>query len=654
MSKAKAIREFKTGGNKAMAAGSFLKAARQYTKALELDPGSAILYSNRSAAHFNLRQYPESLEDAESAILCDSMWWKAYKRKGLSLIHMQRYEEAIDALEEGLKIVKVNAEMQKNLEFARACQEQAQNLYILPDPQKMKRLESVPIFIVTDEVGQPFFITYDDDQQVCTFYFDKADAVSTLEWIKEENADMGDTARVIHITLNQAFNLAQETQKQYYEDATRAAVEEDKRNAAALKDVTLDVDEDQMQQTSEAEVSSVKEKEVRGSTVSDAGANDDGAKTTADGDTEKQDAADTGNPGGESDDLDENAPLSFQFRPALSQVQIAVEMLNRQPEPKIKPILREVPSVKKAKDLAAAEAAENGTEESKPSETEESDKPAAGEGEKNLGGGCCDAKEGCTGQKNKDDEADLEDVELTVDNFNGIPVFQAKGLTLLQNNEQLLPLFFSKNDLDAAWTQLVQSQAVGVPSKCDVEVGTLEDVLRRISESKTKEFDNIVFVPAREAMDAIGAKFPLDEITVPKSMEKPVAKKASFSKAKQVAARGGTKEEVREAIREDLELAAERQRMAEIIAQIEIARRQRNGPAFVEPERRTGRVDRTLRRNAQRLERKLAARNASRQLLAMRGPGEAADGGAAALAGRPATASGADAAPVDASVVNAN
>lgn len=193
-----------------MQSGSFQKAIRLYSKALELDPGNAILYSNRSAAHFNIRQFSESLEDAESSILCDSTWWKAYKRKGLALIHMQRYEEAIEALEAGLKIVGKNAEMEKNLEFARACQEQAQNLYILPEPHMMQRLESVPVFIVTDEVGQPFFVTYDDGQQVCTFYFDQEDAKATLDWIKNENPDLGDTARVIHITLYQAFNLAQE------------------------------------------------------------------------------------------------------------------------------------------------------------------------------------------------------------------------------------------------------------------------------------------------------------------------------------------------------------------------------------------------------------------------------------------------------------
>ncbi len=373
-SKAKAIREFKSSGNKAMASGAFQKAARQYTKALELDPGNAILYSNRSAAHFNLRQFAESLEDAESAILCDSMWWKAYKRKGLSLIHMQRYEEAIVALEEGLKIVKQNAEMEKNLEFARACQEQAQNLYILPEPHMMRRLESVPVFIVTDDVGQPFFVTYEDGQQVCTFYFDKTDANSTLDWIKSENPDLGDTARVIHITLNQAFNLAQETQKQYYDETTRAAVEEDKRAAAALKEAQKDTvaevqdvdgsDEDEdkdavkveevaAEAATPAEAMSVNE----GSTVPTSSAGDSGAKASAasatddgeegatTGDAEKKEGATGDN---FDDAIDEDAPLSFQFRPELRQVQIAVELLNKHPDPPVKPILRDTPSVKKS------------------------------------------------------------------------------------------------------------------------------------------------------------------------------------------------------------------------------------------------------------------------------------------------------------------
>lgn len=640
-----------------MQSGSFQKAIRLYSKALELDPGNAILYSNRSAAHFNIRQFSESLEDAESSILCDSTWWKAYKRKGLALIHMQRYEEAIEALEAGLKIVGKNAEMEKNLEFARACQEQAQNLYILPEPHMMQRLESVPVFIVTDEVGQPFFVTYDDGQQVCTFYFDQEDAKATLDWIKNENPDLGDTARVIHITLYQAFNLAQETQKQYYEETTRAAAEEDRAAAAAAAEKAKQVKED-AKKAAAGKLDSAKkdndgqqkepddweegDTEAEGEENKNTDSAADAADATPSDDVDAADGAAADSPtegptakgkvveepkdtvdatehtsketvevvessedidakkddseGKDTDDkkdasdkkeddivIDDNAPLSFQFRPELRQVQVAVDLLNKHPNPPVRPILRDPPSVRKAKaEARAAEAAKKAAEKAPKTEEEgasttnpeETGETAPGSGDRPAS--ASKSEPGAADDKEDDDE------ELTVDNFNGIPVFQAKGLTLLQKNKQLIPLFFSKWDLEAAWKQLKDSNTIDVPGECEIEVGTLEDVLRRMSESKTDEFESVFFVPSREAMKAINVKFPLDELAPPSRppiVKRPV-KKAGFSKARQIAARGGTKDEIRAAIREDLEKHVERQRMAEIIAQIEQARRAAGvGPA---------------------------------------------------------------------------
>lgn len=771
-----------------MQQGAFHKAVRMYTKALELDPGNAILYSNRSAAHFHIRQFSESLEDAESAILCDGMWWKAYKRKGLALIHMQRYEEAIQALEDGLKIVGKNAEMEKNLEFARACQEQAQNLYILPEAHMMQRLESVPVFIVTDSGGQPFFVTYDDGQQVCTFYFDKKDAVATLDWIKSENPALGDTARVIHITLHQAFNLAQETQKQYYEETTRAAAEEDRRAALEAEKKAKDgkeADNPSLEKTELSTSASTKhqgEEDWEDSTVSNddkddatvkelpSHAVDDGSKSansslskanladkpeavvesekakedeqvvegTLDGerkdddekgsaekapdvneddkkevdDNEAVDNEDDGKDGEEKegediedkniDDaiIDENAPLSFQFRPELRQVQVAVELLNKNPNPPVRPILRDPPSVRKAKAEAKAKAdaeakaqtdseSKEESEENSNSSPDQNEGATVSEGSDNIKGSLDkpeneraseenisnegdddasraknesetappvsttetvetrhvetenaevekvesadntevkttpetvpneDAKSEMTNdttdkhndntasaksegnmpkdtgnkdettidkdnssnrdveeQKKTDVLGEDDDVELTVDNFNGIPIFQAKGLTLLQRNKQLIPLFFSKWDLEDAWMQLKNTNASGVPGECEVEVGTLEDVLRRMSECKTDEFDSVFFVPSREAMRAINVKFPLDELSPPShGARRNTVRRGGLSRAKQIAARGGTKEEIRAAIVEDLRKHEERQKMAEVVSQIEHARR---------------------------------------------------------------------------------
>lgn len=788
-----------------MQQGAFHKAVRMYTKALELDAGNAILYSNRSAAHFNIRQFSESLEDAESAILCDDMWWKAYKRKGLALIHMQRYEEAIQALEDGLKIVGKNAEMEKNLEFARACQEQAQNLYILPEAHMMQRLESVPVFIVTDSGGQPFFVTYDDGQQVCTFYFDKKDAVATLDWIKSENPALGDTARVIHITLHQAFNLAQETQKQYYEETTRAAAEEDRRAALEAEKKMIDSKfpekDDETKPSSPKspgtggqtnddweEVSSLtedKDELSKGATIESKSAAEEANESTSASDSsepksekasvpdDKEEEKEEIKEGEDIEDrnmddaiIDENAPLSFQFRPELRQVQVAVELLNKNPNPPVRPILRDPPSVRKARAEAKAKAEAEAEAEAKANaeaEAEAKAKKGADSGNnadstveskvedetstsantnaekkiivdakedpiadldanskmydevredndsyaKSLGteadqkiskstqgvesgefkdekkeskidendaidvnvsdennpktddekntkedegkigsktrnkiiegsspdtgvenndstkvdeaksnsaiadvkatdnekvatgstseGNSNKASEKPTGDPEKEKKAveekeleekkedakksddaldDDEDVELTVDNFNGIPIFQAKGLTLLQKNKQLIPLFFSKWDLEDAWMQLKNTNSIGVPGECEIEVGTLEDVLRRMSECKTDEFDSVFFVPSREAMRAIDVKFPLDELSTPNSgARRSNVRRGGSSRAKQIHAQGGTKEEIRAAIVEDLRKYEERQKMAEVVSQIEHARR---------------------------------------------------------------------------------
>lgn len=581
-------REFKASGNKAMAHGSFSKAVRQYGRALELDPGNAVLYSNRSATHFNLRQFAESLEDAESALLCDESWWKAYKRKGLALIHLQRYGDAIAALEKGIELLGAavsNREMEKNLEFARACQEQAQNLYILPEPHMMERLESVPVFIVTDDIGQPFFVTYEDGQQVCTFYFDKVDADATLQWIQEENPSIGTSARVIHITLNQAFTLAQETQKQYYEETTRAAVEEDRlaalealpANPGASADEKgadqIDVDGDAGDETVETgEADDVDAQGTVGPVEADendagdilAGA-DPAEKKCLNGGEENAEKGDAGQDGSV---IDENAPLSFQFRPELRQVKVAVELLNLNPNPPVRPILRDPPSVKEAKAKARAEEEASLKKVDGPEGVTIAEAGVSEEGGKTSEAVVQTAEEAESGEEQAMN-SDAADDELTVENFNGIPVFQASGLTFLRNNQQLVPLFCSRWDLEAAWDQLVATPGSGVNGKCEVEVGTLEDVLRRMSESKTKEFENVIFIPSRESMSAIGQRFPLHDFTTrSRLVQKPVVKKVSFSKAKEIKARGGTQAEIRAAIEEDLQRYRDRQRMADLVASL--------------------------------------------------------------------------------------
>ncbi|KAJ7895939.1 activator of Hsp70 and Hsp90 chaperone [Mycena olivaceomarginata] len=94
----------KDQGNKAFAAKDYDKAIELFTQAIALDPKNHVLFSNRSAAHAGKRQWADALTDAEQCVAVNSSWAKGYARKGAALHGARRYDEAIAAYEEGLKL----------------------------------------------------------------------------------------------------------------------------------------------------------------------------------------------------------------------------------------------------------------------------------------------------------------------------------------------------------------------------------------------------------------------------------------------------------------------------------------------------------------------------------------------------------------------
>eukprot|EP00184_Porphyridium_aerugineum_P004088 CAMPEP_0184694398 /NCGR_PEP_ID=MMETSP0313-20130426/2379_1 /TAXON_ID=2792 /ORGANISM="Porphyridium aerugineum, Strain SAG 1380-2" /LENGTH=466 /DNA_ID=CAMNT_0027152689 /DNA_START=291 /DNA_END=1691 /DNA_ORIENTATION=- len=421
--------DLKDEGNSLMAKGQYTKALKMYTRAIDEDDTNAVLYTNRSAAFFSTKQYKESLEDAEKALSIDNTWWKAYKRKGMSLCHLRKFEDAVKAFEAGLAKNPGNEELLKGLEFAKACLDQSQHLYVLPKPQMMQRLDGVPTFYVADSAGQPFFVTYEDGQQICTFYFEYSEAEATLKWIQDENASLGTTASIVPVSLSQALFLAQETQQNQYVEELQAIM------------------------------------------------------------------------------LGGTFPLAFQFRPELKQVEFAIERLKAMPQ---------------------------------------DDAATAVNGEKKD-----------TENKEKDPNAPAEE-ELTVENFNGIPVFQAKGLTLLQDNHQYVPLFLARHDLESSWEQLQEMGIGEIPPTCEIDVGTLEDVLKRMAESETGEFDTVIFVPNSHMRKHVNDDFPMDELT--KSQKNP----QRFAAAKAIKMAGGTQDDIRKAIMKEIAKNADKQKYAEV------------------------------------------------------------------------------------------
>ena len=72
----------KNEGNAALARGRYAEAISCYSRALEADPSSPVLYSNRAMAHIKAESYGLAIADAEASIRLDASYIKAYYRRG--------------------------------------------------------------------------------------------------------------------------------------------------------------------------------------------------------------------------------------------------------------------------------------------------------------------------------------------------------------------------------------------------------------------------------------------------------------------------------------------------------------------------------------------------------------------------------------------
>eukprot|EP00439_Symbiodinium_sp_Y106_P085598 s548_g29.t1 len=87
----------------AYAGRDFAAATECYSEALE-STQDAVVLSNRSATYAQRRRFDKALLDADKALKLCPGWSRLYHRRGHALFHLGRYNEAMAALEEGLKL----------------------------------------------------------------------------------------------------------------------------------------------------------------------------------------------------------------------------------------------------------------------------------------------------------------------------------------------------------------------------------------------------------------------------------------------------------------------------------------------------------------------------------------------------------------------
>ena len=120
--------EWKDEGNALFKQKRFEEATGCYDSALQMlkaraeDSNTSLeatILCNRSAAKFHLKEYAESLEDAESAIAISAQWTKAFHRKGAAQLRMGRLRAAVATYKKATLIDPESKTLAKQLRVAR-------------------------------------------------------------------------------------------------------------------------------------------------------------------------------------------------------------------------------------------------------------------------------------------------------------------------------------------------------------------------------------------------------------------------------------------------------------------------------------------------------------------------------------------------------
>jgi len=146
----------KQEGNAAFSAKDYEKALTLYTEAIELDPSSHVLYSNRSAAHCALKNFKGAEEDAANCIKLaadnNTIFIKGYYRLANAQLDQGNHDNAMKTVRAGLKIDSQNTELAKLVRLIKARKEkQRQN--------DRKAKDGVPIL-------KPGELSQEDQQQL--------------------------------------------------------------------------------------------------------------------------------------------------------------------------------------------------------------------------------------------------------------------------------------------------------------------------------------------------------------------------------------------------------------------------------------------------------------------------------------------------------
>ena len=115
LSRERLVEEIKNRGKSLVKSRNYPEAIRLYSKGIEVAPGNAVLFANRSMCQLGMGSAKEALQDAETALSLDSSYVKGYYRKAMALLSLKDNAAARETLEQGLKLAPDDKELQQQL-----------------------------------------------------------------------------------------------------------------------------------------------------------------------------------------------------------------------------------------------------------------------------------------------------------------------------------------------------------------------------------------------------------------------------------------------------------------------------------------------------------------------------------------------------------
>ncbi|XP_067283059.1 RNA polymerase II-associated protein 3 [Pseudorasbora parva] len=106
----------KEKGNQFFKDGRFDSAIECYTRAMDADPHSPVLPTNRAACFFRLKKFAVAESDCHLAIALDGKYTKAYIRRAAARAALKKHQEALEDYEVVLKLDPENAEARNEIQ----------------------------------------------------------------------------------------------------------------------------------------------------------------------------------------------------------------------------------------------------------------------------------------------------------------------------------------------------------------------------------------------------------------------------------------------------------------------------------------------------------------------------------------------------------